>query len=289
MCGIDPKKKKGSMKNKAGQGRKRKLTRKQEKAIAKKAKKGKDSPELAREVGDISPSTIQRTLKEQGLRYLTRRKREQLTEDQIKRRLAFARARLHDDWKYVLFTDEKSFQLGGTPHKSWQDPDERVVDELKRHSPKVHVWGGIGKHFKTDLYFFHENLDANLMCKILKQNLPPKHIYNLSPRLHNKWIFVQDNDPKHRSKKVTKVLEQEAPDRILDFPANSPDFNPIEDIWSMVARALEHKNIKKMSQLKTEIKKEWISLDLHLIRSSVESMPKRLQECIDNKGERTSY
>jgi transposase len=283
------KKKNVSMKNKPGQGRKRKLTTKQEQTIAKKAKKGKDAPELASEVGDISARTIRRTLRSQGLRYLVRKKEEKLTENQIQRRLAFARKRLNDNWKYVLFTDEKTFELGGSPDKSWQDPNERVTDEVKKHSGKVHVWGGIGNHFKTNLYFFHETLDATLMYKILNSNLPPKHIYELPPRLHNKWIFVQDNDPKHKSKKVTKLLDKKAPDRLLDFPANSPDFNAIEDIWSIIDHALEHKKIKNISQLKTAIKKEWNNLHMQLIRNSVESMPRRLQECIDLKGKRTHY
>jgi transposase len=290
---ISKKKKKKvvSMKNKPGQGRKRKLTAKEEKTIAKKAKKGKEARELAREKGNIEETSIRRALKRQGLKYLVRKKREKLTQDQIERRLAFAQKRLKDDWKYAFFTDEKDFQLGSTRHKSWQDPNDRVTEEFKRHPQKLHVWGGIGKHFKTDLYFFHENLNAKLMCKILnkKGNLPPAYVYDLPPHLHNKCILVQDNDPKHRSKMVTQLLDKKAPNRVLDFPANSPDFNPIEDIWSIIASALERKNIKKMSQLKRAIKNEWDKLDMQLIRNSVESMPRRLQECINLKGERTSY
>src|SRR6185437_329788 len=147
---------------------------------------------------------------------------------QMQRRVRFAGSRLNYNWKYVLFTDEKTWQLGGTPHKSWQDPSDRIVDEGKRHAPKVHVWGGIGSHFKTKLYFFRVNLTTPLMHKILKQNLPPAHSFDLPIRYKNKWIFVQDNDPKHKSKKVTTLLDEIAPDRIIDFPAESGDFNIIE-------------------------------------------------------------
>jgi len=286
-------KKKRSLKTKKGQGRKRKLTKKQEKQLVKKAKKGKDSPELAREysqkVGGISERTIQRELRREGLRYLVVEKKDLLTNDQIQRRLKFARERLNHDWKYAIFTDEKSFQLGASPHNSWQDPNERVTAEVKRHQAKVHVWGGVGLHFKTKLYFFHENLNATLMCKILKKNLPPEHFYGLPPRCHDKWILVQDNDPKHRSKLVTELLDKIAPDRLPDFPANSPDFNVIEDVWSFIGRTLEHKTINTMSQLKAGIKKEWENLDIQLVHNSVQSMPRRLQECIQLKGKRTSY
>ena len=102
--------------------------------------------------------------------------------------------------------------------------------------------GGIGNHFKTDLEIFED--DADLFCKILKKRLPPAHAYDVPPRSHDKWIFVQDNDPKHKSKKGTQLLDKIAPDRILDFPANSPDFNPIEDIWSIIECNLQQKSIK---------------------------------------------
>ena len=286
-------KRRQTLKTKKGQGRKRKLTRKQERQIAKKAKKGKESPALAREysskVGGLSVTTVQRTIREQGLKYLVRYKKPLLTAEQIQRRLRFAGSRLRYNWKYVLFTDEKTWQLGGTPHKSWQDPNDRIVDEGKRHAAKVHVWGGIGSHFKTKLYFFHVNLNTPLMYKILKQNLPPAETFDLPPRYKDKWIFLQDNDPKHKSKKVTTLLDKIAPDRIMDFPAESGDFNIIEDVWSTIDRAIQHKSINTIDQLKKAIRNEWKNLDIQLVRNSVESMPRRLQECIDKKGKRTSY
>jgi transposase len=302
QIGVDPKtvyntwkrfKKKRSMATKKGQGRKRKLTNKQRKQLAKKAKKGKESPQLAKEyspkVGGVSESTIQRELKREGLQYLVIENKDLLTENQIKRRLKFAKEHRNDDWKYALFSDEKSFQLGSIPHKKWQDPTERDTAETKRHAPKVHVWGGIGVHFKTDLYFFHQNLNADLMHQILKTSLPPRYSYNLPPHLRHKWILVQDNDPKHRSKKVTQLLDEIAPDRLSDFPANSPDFNIVEDVWTAIARAIEHRKIQTMAQLKKAVKEEWDKLEPQLVQNSVNSIQQRLRECIKLKGKRTSY
>jgi len=127
------------------------------------------------------------------------------------------------------------------------------------------------------------------MHKILKEHVPPLHFYDLPIRHQNKWIFVQDNDPKHKSKICTELLDKIAPDRLRDFPAMSADFNPIEDIWSIIDHSLQHKKIKTMAQLKKALKVEWKNLDMKHIRQSVESMPRRLQECIHLKGKRTSY
>ena len=57
------------------------------------------------------------------------------------------------DWKSVLFTDEKSFWLGQPSAPCWQQLDDRVIEEVERYTPKVHVWGAIGYDFKTQLLF----------------------------------------------------------------------------------------------------------------------------------------
>jgi transposase len=285
---------KTSFKNRPGQGRKRKLTKKQERQIVKKAKiKDENAPQIAREMnkipGGVSMDTIQRTLKEHGLKYLVRRKREKITPVQAKKRLEFAKKRRHDDWKYALFTDEKTFQVGSTKHKSWQDPKNRKTDEVKRHPAKIHVWAGIGLHFKTELYFFTGNMNADVYCKILTKRLPPAHAFDLRPYDRDKWVVVQDNDPKHKSKKGTKVLDDLAPDRLPDWPSNSPDFNAIEDVWSMLEYELQQTGPKNIPALKSALRKAWKNLDATKVKSSIESIPRRLEECIRLKGERTSY
>ena len=205
----------------------------------------------------MTDRTVQLLLKKEGLQYVVNEQVDLLSEAQIQKRLNFAEARVNDNWEYVLFTDEKTFQLGSVPHKSWQNPKKRKRHEKKRHAPKVHVWGGIGSHFKTRLYFFHETLDANLYCRILKSKLPPGFTYDLPSHAASKWIFVQDNDPRHRSAKPINLLNKIGPDHLSDFPPNSPDFNILEDIWSLIAAALEHQTIKTMAELKRAIRKEW--------------------------------
>ena len=213
-----------SVKNRPGQGRKRKLASKELKRIVKKAKSGQSSEDIARDYKNVSSRTIRKRISESGLKWLVVRKREKLTPEQQEKRLRFAKKMLEFDWKNVLFTDEKTFQLGRGRHMKWQDPQNRDEDITARRSPRIHVWGGMGYYWKTDLYMFEENLNGELYREILRQRIPPNLSLDCPAKKRGNWIFLQDNDPKHTAKKTQQFLDEIAPDRIRDFPPTQSGF-----------------------------------------------------------------
>jgi hypothetical protein len=139
------------------------------------------------------------------------------------------------EWKNVLFSDEKTFWLGASPDYAWQDPNDRIEEEVSTYVPKLNVSGAVGYHVKSKLYFFEENLVGELYREILNERLPEKHL-TYSPtcpkKLRKKWIFLQDNDPKHKAKKSMELLRELIGNRFISHPPKSPDLNPMEDIWS---------------------------------------------------------
>lgn len=289
-----------STKRKSGQGRKRKLTASEERKIKRRALAGKKAKEItadynAKHQNDgkcetpLSEITVRRSLERSGLRYLTVKPQEELTRDQMEKRLAYAKAKRSFDWKMVLFTDEKTFVVGASEEMAWQDPKDRKTRKKLTHPSKLHVWGGIGHFFKTDLHFFTENLNAKLLTSILNKRLPPNYSLDCPETLQGGWLFQQDNDPKHKARITTQLLDKIAPDRIRDHPPNSPDLNPIEDVWSYLTEQIKKKRIDTVDQLQRHLKQEWDRLPFSVIRKSVSSMPSRIQQCVTRRGKRTDY
>lgn len=106
---------------------------------------------------------------------------------------------------------------------------------------------------KTKLYFFTENLTADLYRRILKMRLPEKELIYAPDRpgsLPANWAFLQDNDPKHKAKSTMRFLKRRVRDRLISHPAQSPDLNVLEDIWSYLDRKIKEADVKTVGALK---------------------------------------
>lgn len=80
----------------------------------------------------------------------------------------------------------------------------------------------------------------------------------------------------------------------MPWPATSPDVNPIENLWTTLARrvygSLSQKMMLKSSvELKTKIVQEWSDISNKRLGSLVQSMPNRIYEDVLKNGGATSY
>lgn len=76
---------------------------------------------------------------------------------------------------------------------------------------------------------------------------------------------------------------------VLDFPRYSPDLNPIENLWSDVAKRVESRTPHTVGTLGDVFVEEWERTDKDYLRKLVHSMPKRCQLVIEAKGNHIKY
>ena len=110
--------------------------------------------------------------------------------------LEFVLANLHDSFKDVIFTNEKTVQLESHRRYCYCKTGEKpCLKPRPKHPIKVHVWAGIGKKGPTGICVFEGIMDAPLFCEILRRTLLPfVASYFPEPGSHR---LMQDNDPKH--------------------------------------------------------------------------------------------
>jgi len=207
-----------------------------------------------------------------------------LTSDDKQRRIQWGRQHQNDDFTRTIFTDESSFQLFRNTVRRWS---KHPNDELKcrpKNRQKVHVWGAISVKGALTCHTFRCNLNGPYYVHILENYLLPA----ARQQFRRNWCLQQDNDPKHTSNISKQFINNNVP-QLLDWPSNSPDANPIENIWSIVKRKVEKRKPKNIDELELFLSEEFKNIDVNTVKNSVMSMKKRCLSLIDSKGERIKY
>lgn len=96
------------------------------------------------------------------------------------------------------------------------------------------------------------------MATIINTALIPS--LNLMYENQTDAIIIQDNDTKHKSKEVKKIVEEEKLNFMEGYPASSPDMNPIENIWDLWDRKVHSHRINNLEELHYFAQLEWDNL-----------------------------
>jgi len=284
----------GSLNDKIRVGRKRKLDQDQDESIvtvAKTVKKITPRQIKGKLNLPVSSRTVRRRLNEAGLNGRIAKKQSKSLDQ--KKRLSFAegygpRFWSKLDWRHVLYSDEAHIELG--PHgQMWvQRPPGKALDidymtTKEPHPPRLSVWGCFSSQGVGHLEIFEETLDAKMLVEIFKEHLVKSANRLIPPptRKRNRWWLLQDNAPTHKAK-LTQTWLAKNNIICLDFPPFSPDLNPIENLWNA-------KNSTDLNDLREWLEHEWQATNPAFLRELSDSMVRRCQEVVQNKGGKTKY
>lgn len=106
--------------------------------------------------------------------------------------------------------------------------------------------------------------------------------------LQEEFILQQYNDPKHTAKKTKKFFEN-SNIKLLEWPAQSPDLNPIENLWSVLDSKVPLEKRKNKDDCFKNLQLAFENIDKNYIENLINSIPRRLEAIIKAKGGHTKY
>ncbi len=122
----------------------------------------------------------------------------------------------------------------------------------------VMIWAAMSSAGVGPLCFLKSTVNAAIYQDILEH-----FMLTSADKLYGDadFIFQQDLAPAHTAK-GTKIWHNYHGVTVLDWPANSPDLNSIENIWDIVKRKMRDTRPNNADDLKAAIKASWASLHL---------------------------
>jgi transposase len=287
----------GNLERKPGSGRPRKTSAHTDRQIYRIARSDPDKScrAIKEELNlGVTSRTVSNRLRDRGLLSFYKLKKPLLRKANIKKRLDFARkyaSRSVDFWKTVVWTDESKFELKNTKRrqrtrclKSERLQSRFTQGTVKHGGGSLLVWGcfswnGVGNIVRIDGKMTGESyvriLEENLKLSLRKMNL-------------KRYTFQQDNDPKHTSK-TAKAYFRSKKIKMLEWPPQSPDLNPIEHLWTILDDKIPMNSRKNLNDFWQGIQTAWDAIPQEMLQNLVESMPKRLMAVINNRGGHTKY
>src|SRR5436190_5406982 len=259
---------------------------------------------------NVHPNTLHHVLQEMGLGHRIERKRPWLSARQKEARLKFAQDHIHwtkEDWHYVEFSDEMGIQTGANDNRVyvWRYPEEEYKEDCcaathKSGFKKIKIWGSMRYESLSSLMILPEKEgEAKFNAREYVKEI-------MDGELFERWakgmkelgdILIMEDGAGYHCGAATVRREQYQTDGGWQgwgpgtWPANSPDLNPLENLWHLL-----HTNVKKRkpqpmrkADLIEALKEQWAKMDIEMVNTLIDSMPARMQAVIDAEGGTTHY
>lgn len=237
-----------------------------------------------------------------------------LTAASKSKRLQFAKANKTRNWNLVMFSDRKKFNFSYPGAKvklcTWLRKGEKLRAAAVNHAQTLNIYVGITKHGATSCHVVAgtsnhkttyknkkgataKNITSGEYSAVLKNTLLPEGRRMFSSQGISTWTLQQDNDPAHREGQATisswNLSHSSSIQLLPSWPPNSPDLNPMENIWAWAEAKVNALGCKTMQEFKQAVVATIRTMPKSLITNLYKSMPNRMADVIRLDGDMTKY
>lgn len=252
--------------------------------------------ELGAAGDEVSVSTVRRALVKIGFKIRKPSKKPLLTDNHKILRLQWARNHQNwvlEDWKTVIWSDETMIHIGDGKHKFVRVLDgypltDAHYDLTVKFPLKIMIWScfswfGTGRALQVE-----GSLNSQQYIETIIEGRLIQQLQQWFP--NGSGIYQQDNAPCHKSKLSMACFRRHGI-RLLDWPAQSPDLNPIENMWAIMKQHMNKLNMRNKPELMAAFIRVWNRDEeiQEICKVLVESLPRRIQAVIDQRGGHTKY
>ncbi|GFX76180.1 transposable element Tcb2 transposase [Trichonephila clavipes] len=193
----------------------------------------------------------------------------------------------------VMFSDESRFSFQSDSRRTliWRAPGTRYHQENTIENPRYAgagwlVWGVNILGSRTDMHVQSVTMTFHIYRDVILE----QYVLLFRGAIGTEFLFMYDNTRPHCASIVDECLQSENITR-MDWPAYSPDLNPIENVWNMLGRRIAARQHLPtcLPELRRALLDEWCNIPQDQIDNLILSMTRRYKACIASSGRHTPY